>query len=302
MASFEVVAMALAPWRHLQAFSEYYFRLGASRVRIYHDGRLENKPVPGRLELTECDQEFWSKANVKRPAAIEDRQRVVYNLAYQTTVSDWILVVDIDEFVFGNGSLLGVLDKASSGYGVVRFGSAEAVFRDGEDICDDYRASVFRKPYNRYLAAVLPHLLYPGLGHVFIRGLLGHSRGKQAIRAGIKGLSVDIHDAHCEGKPIREYDASRHSPHLYLGHYDAMSFVQWREKWKRRVIAQDTKEMGRKRETQLELYAKAAANKTEETLFRRLYCLNRLQLGVLRSLDLVIEKDCPDLRPGLPHG
>jgi hypothetical protein len=81
-----------------------------------------------------------------------------------------------------------------------------------------------------------------------------------------------------------------------------MSFVQWREKWKRRVIAQDTKEMGRKRETQLELYAKAAANNSEEILFRRLYCLNRLQLGVLRSLDLVIEGDCPDLTPGLPYG
>ena len=288
MASFEVIAMALAPQRYLSKFSDYYLRLGASRVRIFFDGSLQESSPPSGVELVECDDEFWRTAKVPRPAAVEDRQRLVYNRAYASARSDWVLIVDIDEFVFGDGSLSAVLAQASGKYEVVRFGSAEAVFIDGDRISSDYGAKAFRRPCNRYLAAILPHLIYPGLGHLFIRGLLGHSRGKQAVRAGIPGLTLDIHDATADGTVLREYAASEGPSPLYLAHFDAISFVQWRQKWERRVAAQDVKERGRKRERQLDLYEKQARHGTEESLFRRLYCLNDLQFNVLRALGLLV--------------
>src|SRR5207247_1919397 len=82
------------------------------------------------------------------------RQRLVYNRAYASARSDWVLIVDIDEFVFGDGSLSAVLAQASGQYEVVRFGSAEAVFIDGDRISSDYGAKAFRRPCNRYLAAI----------------------------------------------------------------------------------------------------------------------------------------------------
>lgn len=280
--------MALAPRQYLSKFANYYRRLGASRIRIYFDGSIEAESWLSGIELTQCDDAFWRQANVLRPATVEDRQRFIYNRAYASATSDWVLIVDIDEFVFGKTMLRDVLYRASGRYEVVRFGSAEAVFLNDETISNDYGARTFRRPCNRYLATVLPHLIYPGLGHLFIRGLLGHSRGKQAVRAGIPGIFLDIHDATAEGVPLTEYAASEGPSPLYLAHYDAISFGQWRQKWDRRLVARDVKEMGRKRERQLDLYAKEARSGAEETLFRRLYCLNYQQFNILRALGLIV--------------
>jgi hypothetical protein len=298
MASFEVVAMALAPWRHLAIFSEYYLRMGANRVRIFFDGMLENEDHSHDYEVIECNEQFWINLGVRRPAIVEDRQRAIYGLAYLTATSDWILIVDIDEFVFGDVSLLDAFRIAGdNNYDCIRFSSAEAVFGEGDDISKEYGARFFRKSYNKYLAAILPHFLYPGLGHVFIRGLLGHAIGKQAVRSGIRNISLNIHHAHCEGKLFREFDISSSSPgrRLLLAHYDAISFDQWSEKWERRLSAQDTAEMGSKRKKQFDLYIKAAMTHNEEILFRRLYSINTVQLGVLRALNLVVDDTYPDL-------
>jgi hypothetical protein len=247
MATFEVVAVALAPLRHIEMFANYYCKVGAAKVRVFYDGRLDGIP-PSNCEVIECDKHFWGTIGICRPASVEDRQRAIYNFAYTGAHSDWLLILDIDEFVFGQNDLLDLYRALGSEYDSVRFGSVEAVFGSADDIEEEYGSRLFRRPCNKYLAAILPHILYPGLGGVFIRGLLGHSRGKHAVRTGLHGILIDIHDSNCKGRPIRELDASSDArkSSFYLAHFDAISYQQWCAKWNRRILAQDTKECGRK--------------------------------------------------------
>ena len=44
MAVFEVVAMALAPERHVAAFVDHFRRKGAARVRVYFDSAAAPAP------------------------------------------------------------------------------------------------------------------------------------------------------------------------------------------------------------------------------------------------------------------
>ena len=51
MARFEVVAMALAPDRHIAVFVSHYRRRGAEQVRVYFDGHAEIAPRPAEVGL-----------------------------------------------------------------------------------------------------------------------------------------------------------------------------------------------------------------------------------------------------------
>ena len=60
---FEVVAMALAPARHLAAFVDHYRRRRAARIRIYFDGDRAPDPAEVGLnphDLIVCDAAFWA--------------------------------------------------------------------------------------------------------------------------------------------------------------------------------------------------------------------------------------------------
>jgi hypothetical protein len=300
MDRFEVVAMATGPRRHVEVFRDYYRRLGADRVRVFYDGPADVVRGCDPAAVIRCDGAFWREVARHRPAIVEDRQRAVYRHAYASARSDWVLFVDIDEFVFGKARAADVFSRVGRQVDSIRFESAEAVYAPAATGRVEYGAAYFRRPCSRAMSVVLPHILYPGVGHLFIRGLLGHSRGKHAIRAGLEGVHVGLHDSLRDGVPMSEVNASTlpDGERMLLAHYDAISFDQWCEKWRRRLERDDTREMGRKREWQMALFRKHHRRGREEQLFRRLYFLSDRQVWLLRLLGLVVE-DSTDVRARL---
>jgi len=126
---FEVVAMALAPARHLAAFTDHYRAKHPARIRIYFDGEDAPDPVQVGLDpkdLIVCDAAFWATRG-GRPQAVEDRQRVVYAEAYSTLASDWLLVVDIDEMILGDVDVSAVLGAVAAEREAVIFPSRKLV-------------------------------------------------------------------------------------------------------------------------------------------------------------------------------
>ncbi len=283
--------MATGPHRHIEVFIDYYVQFGADRVRVFYDGAADLVRGCDPAVVIRCDCAFWREVAGQRPVVVEDRQRDVYRHAYATARSDWVVFVDIDEFVFGKPPAREVFTRMGRQVDSIRFETAEAVYSRSATGQEEYGAAYFRRPCSRALSVVLPHLLYPGVGHLFIRGLLGHSRGKHAVRAGLDGVSVGLHDSLRHGAPIAEANASTvpAGERLLLAHYDAISLDQWREKWRRRLAHDDTKEMGRKREWQMALFRNHHSRGQEEKLFRQLYTIGRWQLHFLRLLGLVVE-------------
>ena len=168
----------------------------------------------------------------------------------------------------------------------MRFGSAEAVFAD-DAIDRPFGGEVFRTPLPRYLAPFLSRFVYGLYGKVFIRGLMGHARGKEALRRGLGKVDIDIHHAQIEGRYLDERDATSLDS-FWLAHYDAIDFSQWCEKLSRRLEMRDTLEMGYKREQQIAFFEACRSMDERQNLFRRLYCISPWKRSVLKVLGYLL--------------
>ncbi|WP_296676972.1 glycosyltransferase family 2 protein [Novosphingobium sp.] len=281
--------MALCPEDHLRRFCEYYLDQGAARIHVYHDGPPDFATNDPRIAMTICDDAFWQDLDMERPFGVEERQRCVYRQAYARCHATWLLIVDIDEYVFGPApldTLLGTVDDKSD---CVRFTSAEAVYCASDAVTCEFGASLFRLPMERHFSPLLARLIYGIRGGLFTRGLLGHSRGKQAVRSGNAALVIDIHDAGISASETIRFDATEHCG-FHLAHYDAISFQCWAAKCADRLSRGDAQEMGRKREHQLQLFAACRSEDEREHLFRRLYALSPWQARLLERLGLLVKR------------
>lgn len=281
--------MALAPERHIAVFVDHYRRKGAERVRIYFDGAHEAAPATlgAKAELIVCDEAFW-RTRGGRPEAVEDRQRVIYADAYAGLVADWLLVVDIDELIFGDVDPGAVLSAVPANREAVIFPTVEAVWRAGDDLSHEYGATLARKAYHGPFPDLFSTLAYPGRGSFFVRGLLAHHMGKHAVRRGLGDIMVCIHESKRGDQPLKAARARdpQTGQTAWLLHYDAIGLDAWQAKWDRRLASGDTTEMGRRRRRQQATYA-SARDKT--ALFARLYALTGQQEGMLRALGLLLD-------------
>lgn len=295
MFSYEVVALTIEAADRIRFFTEYYLRNGASRVTLFHDGATPARGVGDRVSVIPCDGAFWGSIPGGRPDTVEARQRCVYDIAYRNCRADWLLVVDTDEFVTGFDRIAEAIVAAPHPPPLVRIPSAEALFAVTGRSDTDFSARHFRVPQNRYLAQLLPRLLYPGYGHLFIRGLLGHAIGKQFIRAGLDAVEIGIHSAAIAGRPTDPLVVADYTPQkgVFLCHFDAISYPQWREKWDRRVRNRDAAEMGAKRDRQMALYLESSekGDRALRALFQDLYGVTSRKFRVMQALGLAFAFD-----------
>ena len=69
-------------------------------------------------------------------------------------------------------------------------------------------------------------------------GLTGHVSGKQFLRRGGTYSWIRNHSAERDGKGDHAAGAdasTRRSRGMYVGHYDAIGFARWRQKWRQRI-------------------------------------------------------------------
>jgi len=205
--------------------------------------------------------------------------------------ADWLVVVDIDELIYGDADLAAALDAVPAERELVIFPTVEAVWRAGDDLSREYGAVLARKSYSGPFWSELGYLLYPGAGAFFAHGLLGHHMGKYAVRRDAPGVVPCIHEAKRGEIPLkaaRPRDPRTGRP-VRLLHYDAIGLDAWRAKWDRRLAVGDAVEFGRRRRRQQTDYAKARETGEEARLFARLYSLNPAQVWALRRLGQLLD-------------
>jgi len=282
MSSFEIVCMTNAPQGHVSRFVEHYKGLNAHRIRIFYDG-ADTISCPD-CEIIVCNDDFWGCLGEARSPIVEHRQRQIYNYSYKTAAAEWVIVIDIDEYLFTKLSIVDYLSSHGRGYELMRFLPAEAIFLPQDDIYLDFSATGFRLPYPSCFSIPMSHLIYPKLGQLFIRGLLGHSRGKYAIRSGYSNVNMNIHEAKCAGTDMTEIHVAPSA--IFLAHFDAISVHHWNEKWRRRIVENDTREMGKKRDRQLDLFRQYDERGKSEVLFKKLYSVGSWKMKLLKQLGI----------------
>ena len=294
MADLAVVSMMRETPDVIERFIEYYRRLGASDILIYFDGPEAERPdVAGARFIMLTPQRLAALGSVGD--ALSDRQQCCFRDAYDHRVSaDWMLVVDADEFVFGDCSLQELLDAVPEQVEAVVFPTAEAVWGPGDDPLEAFGCTVFRTPWKgRGPRARLARAVYGSLAPLLQNGVMGHSNGKHMVRTGRGIPFVGVHRSKRDGKdltvPVARLGARFAG--FRLGHFDAISKARWEVKWRHRIDGVITNPLGTEtRRKQMKLVAAALAAGDGTAMFRRFYGLNRVQYSVLRALGLCFRR------------
>jgi hypothetical protein len=291
--TFSVCAMMREEPEVVQLFINHYRAAGAECIRIFHDApisRLAGLDLDG-VELVECDAAFWAPLCGARPVSLDVALETVHKLAVRDMTTDWLLLVDADEFLVG-GPVRDMLARVPTDVESLRIRNAEAVWGPGDDIALPFGSTYFRRPLPKLLAPVLSRLLYGRFSAFFRRGLIGHAQGKQFVRRDADFTGLNTHTCLRDGRPIGRW-AHKVVPggsDFFIAHFDAIGFRRWREKWRRRFSGEvEATKMAPRRAAQMPAIQAALAAGDDEALgmFRQFYGVGPWRKGVLRALGML---------------
>lgn len=282
----------------VEHFVSYYLGLGATAVVIYHDGPAEGMPAPTdpRARVILCEAAFWERLG-GRPEGLEDRQSAVYAHALAQCQTDWMLICDADEFVFGDRSVEQFLDWLPDTVDSARLRTAEAVWGPTDDPEQPFGSTWFRTAWtNPQFWKALRRIVYGPDARFFRQGLVGHVAGKQFLRAGRDYGFIGNHYSERDGVNVSvwAHELGRGGEGMYLGHFDAIGFGRWRRKWEQRITRETiANRMAGTRNAQMAAIAKAFGEGEPATrnIFLRLYALSSWQTRVLGALGYTFQRD-----------
>lgn len=297
MAKFSTVSLIRESPEIVAHFARYYLAAGASEVVVFYDG-----PVPFSLEIpgltvVACDAAFWAEACGERPVAVEERQSIVYGIGKARCRTEWMLVVDADEYVFGDRPIPAFLDAVPEAAESIALPTAEAVWGPGDALDAPFGSTHFRLAWRwKWLWRMGRSPLYGTVSANMRWGLLGHVRGKQFLRADRDYSQIRNHDALRDGavvtRPAAAVDPTLSG--MFLGHFDAISLAHWAGKWRRRITGETVvRGMANARTRQMRVIGDRMARGEPDTrrLFRESYALSAMQYAVLRFLGFAFKRE-----------
>ena len=221
-----IVTTVKAPVEQVLAFVAHHLALGPDRIFVHLDdpetgsiAALEG--LPGVRPIA-CDARYWRQMRGKRPPAHQYRQALNLQRVYARTKLDWLLHIDVDEFLLAEAPVAPMLAAATGP--MVRVEPWDAL-HDPQAPDDIFRGRWFRRALRPGEdAAGLMRLLAP-YGTLLKRGILGHSAGKCFFRTGLPDFAPAIHTARQGGVQL---DAGAFAPGLALLHFHAEDPATWR--------------------------------------------------------------------------
>lgn len=291
---FSVVSVVKEDEAVLRRFVGYYLSQGAERIVLFFDGVCPievSEWSPGSVEIHNMDLAFKAQNETGDPKDLIATQEMVFTNIHEKNQADWLLVVDADEFVVvPDGKLSEALKDLDPKVEAIRFPVGEAVWGPDDDDSLEFGCTHFRFPMGRIYARLLSRALYGKLSRLYRRGLLGHIGGKHAVRRGVSVDKVGCHHSWRGGRPIGIWTngAGRQFSQSFVAHFDAISFVRWKEKWARRFNDEvRILGMGLGRSRQVEEARNAYRVGRMRDYFRQLYGLPPWKAKLLANFGLL---------------
>lgn len=199
-----IVATIKAPVSEILKFVAHHLELGVDRIFLFLDDNnpdaiaaLRGHP---KVTLTRTDRDYWQNLNGKRPAKHQVRQSANATNAYTMANDiDWLLHIDVDEFLWPDRPVTDILRDLSADTLVARVHPSEALA--SEDVANDMTDTPDGTTYFKAWMPAngkrieLAQQIYPTFGLYVKGGFLSHIAGKIFVRTGQNHMSMRIHNA-----------------------------------------------------------------------------------------------------------
>lgn len=201
MPTWGVVATIKAPTVEILNFVAHHLELGATHVWIYldaanPDAKEQLKPHP-QLTVVRTGDNYWQKTRGKKPSMHQPRQsfnvRHAYNRAKKV---DWLLHIDVDEFLWPDRSITEQLAALPEECLVARVRPAEAMASVDDSGLIYFKSFIADSTLRNQIVAET----YPKFAPYLKNGFVSHVAGKMFLRTGQKDMAIKIHNVARNGR------------------------------------------------------------------------------------------------------
>lgn len=228
MVSWSIVATVKASEDQVLAFLAHHLPLGPARIRLCFDD--PDDPVAARVaalpqvEVLRCDTAHWACFGTPRPDKHQARQAFNAQAAYRQRAEDWLLHLDVDEFLLPDRPVAEVLAAVPAARAILRVAPWEAL-HDPEMADDIFTARHFRAELSGEAKAAQRRAVFGPYADLLPAGVLSHAIGKCFFRTGIADLRPWIHGAKIHGTRL---PSGPPAPDMALLHFHAQDPTRWR--------------------------------------------------------------------------
>jgi len=198
-----IVTTVKAPLEQILDFAAWHLDQGAHRIYIHLDDpdpetRAVLKAHP-KIRVTPTGAAYWRQLTGNRPAKHQSRQtaNATRILAKIPPEVDWLLHIDVDEFVLSPQPLAELLAPLPDTAQVARIRPAEVLAHDGPDAGP--RRWLKACAANRAVRREQTGRIFPTYGIGLDGGFLSHVAGKILVRTALAGWSFRIHNVIRDG-------------------------------------------------------------------------------------------------------
>lgn len=299
--SWSVAVTARAPEYQVNEFLEHYVGLGADKVYIFFDDRDYADYDRGRFSEKVisfvCDDRYWETVykapplgnRAGRPDAVEIRQGVNALFAREIMHSEWLLHVDVDEFIYVKKNVAEVLSAYPEGVFSVLLRTLEAVYENLKEPGQETDTVYFKKSVQQreLLQQIYPEELLKCASN----GLWGTVIGKSFIRKHPEVKSMSVHWP----TPVNA-SLTTNVPTYYIDllHFEGQSYELFKEKFMIRVYRNVAKHMPYTYKIRLDIAKREYDKRGEQGLqdvYRSFYVMEPEMLNKAMELGIVVKLD-----------
>ncbi|WP_299597415.1 glycosyltransferase family 2 protein [uncultured Tateyamaria sp.] len=208
-----IVSTVKAPLRKIAEFIAFHLDLGAQRIRIHldvPDPSIAERLAHPRVRFTQCDDRYWQGKPSRARATHQRRQMFNAARTYRVSQLDWLIHIDVDEFILSPHPLAELLAAVEPDASHIELQPVEMM----EGSLDPHH---FKRPASK----TIRRTIYPVFGEHIPGGFIGTRSPKIAARTGLPNVRLGIHALHHAGQPV---PGAALLPGVELGHAHAPDF------------------------------------------------------------------------------
>lgn len=296
-----MVSTIRAPEYQVNEFLEHYVGLGADKVYVFFDdpeyASYDIERFAGKVISFVCNDAYWESVykappmshRVGRPDAVEIRQGVNALFAREIMHSEWILHVDVDEFIYAKKNVEEVLSTYPTTVFSVLLRTLEAVYDEVKSPGEETKTKYFKKAVKQ--KDLLKELYTDELLKCATNGLWGTIIGKSFIR---KHPEVKFMSVHWPMPVDASLTSNVPTYYIDLLHFEGQSYELFKEKFKLRVFKNVAKHMPNTYKVRLDIIKREYETKGEQGMlevYKDFYVMapeklqKAMKLGVVVNLD-----------------